>query len=75
MNESLEEAAGVACLVRATNSTLKRGYMLLATRNNSAEAANEARKFYKEPKGFWKKEEMKVSLTSFNHAVGAISKY
>jgi hypothetical protein len=43
----------------ATNSTLKRGYMLLATRNNSAEAANEARKFYKEPKGFGKNEEMK----------------
>ena len=37
---------------------LKPGYMLLPTRNNSTEATNKAAKFYKEPKGFEKNEEM-----------------
>jgi hypothetical protein len=46
--------------------------MLPATRNSSTEAANKARKFYKEPKGF---EKSKDGLTSFNHAVGPIAKY
>ena len=37
---------------------LRLGYMLLPIRSNSTEAANNAAKFYKEPKGFGKNEEI-----------------